>query len=163
MIENKNTIIFWSVGKKLAWSDFNKIKKDTNLISLAKSYTEIKMFPYLPSDSNSYLYKVFACFHRDKSYTNSLSKYLLMHEQLHFDITELFARKLRMKIKKKVIKSSYIDYSLIYEENNKAYRQYQKRYDEETLHSVNIEKQKQWYTIIASELEKLKEYSIDIN
>jgi len=155
--QDKDTIVFWSKKRKLTWDDFKGIKKDTSFISLAESYTEIKMVPYL-SKLNTYSYKVLACFHKDKSFTNNTSDYLLNHEQLHFDITELYARKIRQEIQVQESKSSYVDYLSLYNKKYKSYKLYQKLYDVETSHSTNFKMQKKWKEKIGSELEKLKKY-----
>lgn len=155
--QDKDTLIFWSKKRKLTWNDFKEVKKDTIFTDLAESYTEIKMIPYL-FKPNVYSYKVFACFHKNKSFTNNTSDYLLNHEQLHFDITELFARKIRKEIQIQESKSSYVDYLSIYKKEHKAYRLYQNLYDAETFHSTNFEKQKKWEISIDNQLEELKGY-----
>ncbi|MGY0407669.1 MAG: DUF922 domain-containing protein [Polaribacter sp.] len=157
-IAKKDSIIFWSKNKKLTWDDFKGVKKDTNFIG-AKTYAGILMLPYLNDTSKKYSYKVFACFYKYKSSTDTNhSDYILKHEQLHFDIAEIFARKIKQEIEIQESKSSYVNYSSIYNKKYKSYRLYQKLYDAQTNHSTNFEMQKKWKEKIQSELEKLKEY-----
>jgi len=78
---------------------------------------------------------------------------VLSHEQLHFDITELFARKFRERlktvkndtdIKKKVRK--------IFAEINRELNTFQNKYDRETNYSRNIPEQLLWNEKIAEAL-----------
>lgn len=155
--QDKDSIILWSKKRKLIWDDFKGIKKDTNFIG-AKTYSGILMLPYL-KESNNYSYKIFACFYKNKSSTDTnYSEYILNHEQLHFDIAELFARKIRKEIQIQESKSSYVDYLSLYNKKYKSYKLYQKLYDVETSHSTNFKMQKKWKEKIGSELEKLKKY-----
>ena len=86
---------------------------------------------------------------------------LLVHEQLHFDITELFARKFRKRLEeykfgrniRKAMNRIHGDIEL---ERNKM----QNDYDNETEHSKNVEKQLFWEEKVAKQLEELKAYSI---
>jgi predicted secreted Zn-dependent protease len=85
---------------------------------------------------------------------------LLAHEQLHFDITELYARKLRKalqtyepdeKMKKEL--------DAIYSKVEKQRRQMQTQFDKETNHSINKEAEFKWRVFIKQELDKLSEFS----
>lgn len=156
--QKKDSIIVWSKKRKLTWDDFKGVKNDTVFINLAESYTEIRMIPYL-NKFNTYSYIVLAFFHKNKSFTNTNSSdNILCHEQLHFDITELFARKIRQEIQIQESKSSYVNYSSIYKKIHKNYRMFQKLYDAETVHSTNFEMQQKWKNDIVHKLEKLKNY-----
>ena len=151
--QNKDTIVIWSKNKKLMWCDFKGVEKDKN-INGATSSTGIMMLPYMNKDKK-YSYKVLACFYKNTSSTNTnSSNYILNHEQLHFDITELFARKIRQEIKIQELKSSYVDHISIYRKSHKEYRRYQNLYDIETNHSTNFENQKKWDFKIFQELKK---------
>jgi predicted secreted Zn-dependent protease len=101
-------------------------------------------------------------FNRNKSWTKEKkSDYLLEHEQLHFDITELFVRKLRKQLNdlgnncKRL--NSHIEH--YYKENYKEFVAYQNAYDNETKHSLDTEKQKLWKEKIARELDRLKPFA----
>lgn len=87
---------------------------------------------------------------------NSKKEYLLGHERLHFDITELHARILRKKLKeinfdelnsdpKKVLDS-------VYEIVEKDRREMQTRYDRETNHSLNKEIEAKWRLFVEEQL-----------
>lgn len=74
------------------------------------------------------------------------SDYVLKHEQGHFDITELFARKLNKAVgelvKKKNVKQS--EFSSVYKKLMKEKTELQNEYDTETDNSRNKVKQEEW-------------------
>lgn len=81
---------------------------------------------------------------------------ILSHEQLHFDISELYARKL----KKRLLAQTYIygnvksNVKSIYQHNNKLLDDFQNKYDEETNFSRNREKQEAWRLHIEKALQE---------
>ena len=81
-----------------------------------------------------------------KSFLAERNERLLRHEQLHFDITELYARKIDSALTsfqgcypKQYSRAIQIHDSLIIEWNK-----FQELYDKETGHSVNDSAQFQW-------------------
>lgn len=79
----------------------------------------------------------------------------LPHEQLHFDIAELYARKLRSVILGSKLGKNDLMKLIDVEYRNyvKKMMQEQRRYDKETNHSNNFSNQKKWKDFIHSELE----------
>ena len=85
--------------------------------------------------------------------------------QLHFDIAELFARKMRkeialVRLKNKVVKEN--DYRRIHKFLFKQYLIFQNKYDLETKYSKKVDIQKEWVDKIAMELQLLKNYQLNI-
>ena len=89
--------------------------------------------------------------------------HVLGHEQLHFDITELYARKFRHLIDQiKVSNSVRGQLKTLHNTINKELSQLQNKYDSETNYSRNVDAQTKWKTYIADELEKFSKYkSVD--
>lgn len=91
-----------------------------------------------------------------------MTPHLLAHEQLHFDITELHARKLR-KIMQDFDYRNTLNLKSILQANYMAIEaslsKMQKAYDAESRHSINLEQQLKWQKYIKEELEKLEEFS----
>ena len=87
--------------------------------------------------------------------------YILQHEQGHFDITELFARKLAKELKEyKFNPRKYQDdVSKIYKKLMDEKEEYQNKYDKETDFSRNKEQQAEWLEKIKDELDELDEYA----
>ena len=83
--------------------------------------------------------------------------YILTHEQGHFDIAEIFARKLN-----KLMKEYNFDWNTYRQDLKKIYQDVldekedmQNKYDEETNHSINKEKQEEWLKKISGKLKEL--------
>lgn len=151
--------ISWSEDRKLEWSDF---KGKPRKASPNEALTDSGMSIELKCDGTTAEAIIKCFFSPSKSWTKSTdSDYLLAHEQLHFDITELFVRKLRQKLAKHKgdceALSKHIE--AYYNSNYKEFVAYQDRYDSESKHSLNKEKQAYWEAKIKRELDELKAYS----
>ena len=87
--------------------------------------------------------------------------YILSHEQGHFDIAEIFARKLNKKMSEyRFDKKTYQkDLNKIYHDILDEKEKMQNDYDKETNHSINKEKQAEWLKKIAKMLEEYKDYA----
>ena len=121
----------------------------------------ISLFPFRDTDTSRYTYKVKAVFNRYKSWTLDTTKYILAHEQLHFDIGELYARKLRKAIKvlskKYEMADKYVQSVIDKLLAERTLRD--DNYDHDTIHGLIKESQHEWAKKIYGELEQLKEYA----
>jgi hypothetical protein len=163
-IEKKEDIKKWEINSKLRWEDF-KGEVDTTSIFGANSSTTI--FFKCKENNGFLIVDLSAVFKKNKSWVFAFkkSKELLIHEQIHFDITELSARKIRKKCielktsllsPEKMADTLYKIYDEIYEYEFKDLEYY---YDKQTDHSLIIEKQLEWEHKIARELKELNKYS----
>lgn len=154
---SQKNIIKWNKEIKLNWNDFN-IKKGSKL---AYSAVAIKLNPTL-SNTKRIKLEVYAYFDKEISRTGIFDDDVLAHEQLHFLIGELFARKLRKQIlqfdKRKFFKDRN-HFNVLYQKNYQAYLEYQKRYDKETVNSVNKIEQKRWVEKVKDDLTTYKNYT----
>jgi hypothetical protein len=147
----------WNEFYKLRWADFQGTPGE-NAAGDAGTSVRIKAKPYLVK--NKVKYDVYVIFNRDKSWKRDESPLLLAHEQLHFDLAEVYARKIRQKIsdlsKEGVndVKLYNREIQLLLEESNEADRQY----DIETLHGVMDKKQAEWEKKVKEELNTLKNF-----
>ena len=150
---DKDDYIYWSENVKLTWNDF-KCKDELKSKHGASSQIETKIRLDL-SDKNVDVIFVrnLSCKKKDAEYDLGLLK----HEQYHFNIAELFARKYR----KIILEHPDTNDTEVFYKIHKDERQYQDLYDSETNHSLNREKQKQWEIKIDQELQKLQKYSSD--
>jgi hypothetical protein len=145
----------WNEFYKLSWEDFQG-QRTEHAIGDAGTAVSIKAKPYLVK--NRVLYDVYAYFNRQKSWASDKSVQLLEHEQLHFDIAELYARKIRKRISElrdqgvNDVKDYNEEISKLLEESNVA----DVEYDLETLHGALPKKQLLWETKIRKELESLE-------
>jgi hypothetical protein len=161
-IQKENTKIYWDAGRQLTWDDFIA-KPPTTGDKGAVSFTSFKYSPSSELNNGILEIDIVCYFDKTKSWvkTTSINDNNLKHEQGHFDISEVYARKFRKtvfdsKCKKKglndKLKSFYTTYI---NELNK----YQDLYDKETDHHRNEQKQIEWNEKIAKELKELEAYS----
>src|SRR3712207_4091713 len=90
----QNTLT-WNEKQPLSWFDFAGEVNDTSLYD-AESFAEVKYsYWYIGPDNISFT--VSANFNKSTSWCKKdyRSEALLRHEQTHFDIAELYARKLK--------------------------------------------------------------------
>lgn len=150
----------WSSQSKLTWDDF-KGKAINSSKRAAESDCQISC--KMKGENDSVLFSVETFFSITNSWVNKklASDFILKHEQGHFDINEIFARKLRKALseakytrtnvtaKFRDIQSKY--FALLNKE--------QELYDKETEHSIKTEKQLKWNEKIESQLKELESYN----
>jgi hypothetical protein len=152
-------LIHWSENKKLTWNDYMG-KADSRSGAAASTAT------YLGIDYNfssrGLTYKITCSFSKTKSWGLHKNDYILTHEQAHFDIAEIFARRLNKKmIAYKFNPNTYqSDLKSIYESIVVEKEAMQNTYDEETNHSINKSKQAEWLLVINKILVDLDAYKI---
>lgn len=147
-------VIHWTKDYRLTWDDY-KGKANPAVGAAASTAT------YLGIDYNyssqGLTYSITCGFSKNRSWSLHKTQYILSHEQGHFDIAELFARKLyRQLMAYRFNKSTYkTDLKKIYEDIVAEKEAMQDTYDAETNHSINKAKQREWLRKID---EMLKEY-----
>ncbi len=148
--------IRWS-EKRLSWKDF----KGEPPVSDRVAATTASGISYQFSSSGTRKtfkvdFKISTHFYPRKSwYKPTLSDdIVLSHEQLHFDISELFARKLRKELSEAHFTPENVKSKIktIYNKNNKALNDFQNQYDEDTNFSRNVQKQIIWNKKIGAAL-----------
>jgi hypothetical protein len=148
--------VIWEESYKLDWADFSHNHQNEHYAALTASGIS---FSYTAKET-TYDMEIFAVFDKDESWVNTqkASKKLLKHEQLHFDITELWTRKMR----KAVSQTVYIDDDILndlYVEHIQGLSKMQAFYDEESHHSLNNKMQQEWESGVKQELAKLSDYT----
>ena len=85
----------------------------------------------------------------------------LEHEKRHFDICEIYARKIRQAIMMNHFSQARFGTSLasLFNKIVNEYRLEQIKYDRETKHSMDPVQQKRWNALIDTSLESLSAYS----
>ena len=147
----------WNEYYRLQWDDFQG-EPDKNSLGDAATAVRIKAKPFIVKKKIHY--DVVAIFTRNKSWYRDTSPELLAHEQLHFDIAELYARKIRRQIaemKRQGVNDIKTFNTAIHElllESNQVDAQY----DAETLHGAMTRKQAAWSDKIKGELASLKKF-----
>jgi predicted secreted Zn-dependent protease len=95
-----------------------------------------------------------------KSWGRIKNDYILAHEQKHFDLTEVFARKLNKELKEYKFNNATVgdDINRIYQGMVNELTYTQQQYDKETDHSRNPPVQQEWNNRIDSLLEVTAPY-----
>ena len=157
-LKQDNSLIDWSADKKLSWNDF-KAEPEKGYSAAALTSTNIKIdFGYY---NESLQYHIRCRFDKNKSWGRVKNDYILSHEQVHFDIAEIYARKLNKVLKTYKPNEDHIskDVNKIYENIMHEYYNKQEEYDKETNFSINKIKQEEWLKKVSNELSELKNYS----
>ena len=134
----------WINQRRLSWDDFQgEAKRNTDAVaststSLGISY-QIK--------NGELVYTITCKFSKVKSWGSLKTDYILAHEQSHFDITEIFARKLyqamqQYEFNRKTFKK---DINEIYQDIVRQKEEMQAQYDGETDHSRKRKAQYDWF------------------
>ena len=152
-------IIYWKDGHRLTWADFEgEPRFDYESIS---ALTSSGIVHYKGCKDGQIIYKVRAYFEKKESWVKAeaLTKHHLTHEQLHFDITELYARKLRKALStRQFVCGQEAEFEAFVAAQLEGWEHEQKAFDLLTRHSMDKEKQKDWYYKVAMELSLLKEF-----
>jgi hypothetical protein len=160
-IPNLKSLTIWDEEMKLSKGHFQgKIPKDKSVdggsSTAAAAIVSYFICKYKISENKIDVYS-FAVM--DKKLTwkrkGGLSNELLAHEKSHFDISEIYSRKLKKHIKGLKINNSNCTETIkaAYEKYWGLMRAAQVKYDKETAHSINEETQKLWELKIKEELD----------
>ena len=86
---------------------------------------------------------------------------LLEHEQGHFDLCEVYGRKLRKTLEEKKLTAFNLntDANIIFKNISASYLERQELYESETQYGTDRKKQIEWTKLIASELNELSSFS----
>lgn len=157
LIDNESPLR-WNSLRPLTWSDF---RGTPDVLSTADAASAIRISANPYRKGKKIHYAVDATFLPANSWCRSKSDRLLRHEQLHFDIAELYARKIRKRVKDLQLKGvhdlkTYQDaVNTLMEESN----QVDITYDSRTFHGVITDKQLLWERNISSQLRSLEAFS----
>jgi hypothetical protein len=151
-------LVEWSSSRKLTWNDYNA---PPDLGSGAAASTTTYLGIEYNFTNNNFSFKITSNFSKDRSWGLHKTDYILSHEQGHFDIAELFARKLNKAMNAYVFNKNTFQQDLkkIYESVLKEKEKMQNEYDDETNHSIKKGKQAEWLVKIAKELDEYQAYA----
>jgi len=114
---------------------------------------------YHENSDNSYT--IINVFYKYKSSVINRNYKLLEHEQIHFDIQEIFSRKIRKQFEVfKNCKVSEYTHREIFNNYLDSLSNYQEKYDLDTNYSLIKKKQEFWKAIVAKKLKELDLYSV---
>lgn len=150
--------VLWSADKRLRWSDFRgKVPPAAVPAATTASGISYKYSANLIHHEVELDFEVNAYFYPNESWYKPevCDDLILSHEQLHFDISELFARKMRNKLQRTSFSDNVkAEIRKIYRETLEELQKFQEQYDWETSFSRNAQKQLEWNKKIAEALGK---------
>lgn len=160
LLSNKKDDVYidWSAEKRLTWEDFQaEPVRKTDAAALTATHLG---FSYSVT-SNRVSYNIICRFDKTKSWGLVKNDWILKHEQGHFDIAEIFARKLYKAVSSYKFNSRSFqkDLDAIYKKVVEEKEEFQHAYDEETNYSRNKRKQEEWLDRIVVELDQLESHA----
>lgn len=159
--------IYWTKNNKITWSDFLGMPSSslkTQYDTEAKAVSAVKIKYEMLLDTDWVKFNIYCCFNKIESWTKDTNSAKgLEHEQLHFDIGELYARKMRKEFNNLRDKEIYEGaiYDQKFDSILQACNDYQDLYDKETLHGAVLVGQQKWDKKILVELKELESYYVE--
>ncbi|MCE2612600.1 DUF922 domain-containing Zn-dependent protease [Flavobacteriaceae bacterium D16] len=148
--------ILWSPEYRLSWDDFKGAPPSSG--SVAATTASGISYYFSSTETNGKMevdFTVRTYFYPQKSWYKAdiCNAVILSHEQLHFDIAEMFARKMRQQLTDTRFTSNIkAEVRVIYEQINRELADFQSQYDRETDFSRNVAQQKAWNAAIKEAL-----------
>lgn len=145
-----DTFISWNENRKLSWDDYKGVP-DMDLKASAITYCELGFRMSKPTIFHKTKYVVYNNFFPEQSWVKpefKTDEILLKHEQGHFDLAQVYAKKLNLSLQKKHPAQARKIWKKIYDK----YVQAQQRYDRETKYGTDSLQQKKWNEYIQKEL-----------
>jgi len=151
----------WSAERRLSWNDFKDESPASSPVAaltasgISYSYSSMEHNGEMIAD-----FYVKAYFYPTKSWVQDhlASANILAHEQLHFDITELFARKFRAQLAQtRFTDNIKAEVRTMFKKINRELSEYQDRYDLETNSSRLQNRQREWQQKVYTELARTGE------
>ncbi len=146
-------------SRELVWSDFKGKPSPRNKLESASTGTTIKLNPIHVSE-DSVVLEVSNYFICDRSWTITDSAIVLEHERGHFDISEIYARKMRKQFveSKFNLKTLNNNVQNVFKKYDRELSLRQSKYDLETKHSIDRKMQGVWTKQIQKELMELEAF-----
>lgn len=152
-------ILYWSADHRLTWDDFKGVPAYQH--QEISAITASGIVHYKGCKDGFINYKVQAYFERKESWVKreALTDHHLIHEQIHFDITELNARKVRKALSERQFRCGQEnEFELYVASLTDEWQNQQAAYDMDTKHSLDEESQHDWHQKINEEMAKYSAY-----
>jgi hypothetical protein len=137
--------IKWSPDNKLNVNDFKKLTSGNTTLKYDSlnyklvAYSSVAIGYSFKVEKGKLLFDAFAVFVRSRSWMKEPNEAVLKHEQGHFDITEIYARKLEQavgEVKNIENRSFWDSFQKTYQELNVLHLKEQDKYDEMAMTSL---------------------------
>ena len=156
-------LIYWDKHSPLSWSDFEGHPRyEFESIS---AITSSGIMHFGGCEDGKLIYKINAYFEKKESWVKkeALTDHHLIHEQIHFDITELYARRLKKILSQRTFTcEERSEFERIISNTLELWQNEQNNYDILTRHSMDKEEQLAWFYRIQMEISLLDAYKSEI-
>ena len=152
----KGDTIFWSPTRKMTWADFTGTMPKTTKYS-AQIFNNFEYIAPLDLENGvltiNLQMKVYMLKSGSWTSSTSLSEYSIAHEQVHFDLTKIVVERFKQKAKEILTIDNYdSELQLLFIDMYREMNRFQKEYDDESNHSVNVLGQQKWQQFVDAEL-----------
>ena len=148
--------LIWSESYQLAWTDFLGPVRTSDFAAESNCMFNYKARPEIRNGILTLYVNFDACFIKGSSWVKDGGEKdsLLLHEQYHFNICEMYARRFRKKLMNMALRPMKIEQQVksLFDEVWTAYVQAQNDYDEQTRHGLITSEQNRWMREVDSEL-----------
>ncbi|MEJ7737478.1 MAG: DUF922 domain-containing protein [Chitinophagaceae bacterium] len=150
--------IQWNAMQRLSWIDFQAVPPQGATNAALTSSSILMRFS---TNGKTLDFHISCQFDKQSSWGRVKNDHILSHEQGHFDIAEIHARKLNKELRAYKVNKSQVsrDVNSIYQHVMQELTRMQMQYDQETDYSRKFPEQKSWIVKIDSYLEGLKGFS----
>jgi hypothetical protein len=149
------TTLLWKEDRLLRWEDYRAQPDPANpAAAVTATYLQVS-FDYRAGVVH---YTIHSGFVPERSWGRHKDDWILAHEQGHFDLAEIYARRLYRAFQQYRFNAKTFrqDLNRLYEHIMKEKDDAQRAYDRETDHSRNREEQEAWLKKIRGWLEETK-------
>ena len=157
--DREEEVIVWQKNRKLTWDDYQG-KRQKRFAAASTVYSMYRNVSKTPSGNIIASVKAFF-YPKDSWKSNWIDDALLAHEQKHFDIVELYARKLRKQLTQiKVLNEEDAQLKLdsLHKIIDAEMDAFQDKYDDETNSSMAHDAQISWIKKIDAAIDNLAAY-----
>ncbi len=154
-------VIYWSPSYKLTWNDFEGSPNYQHDYKDVSAITFSGIVDYRGCENEKIIYKIKSYFEKKNSWVkmSGRNSHTLEHEQIHFDITELYARKLRKALSERSFACGQEEaFEAFIEEFLKDWQKMQEDYDVETGYSNIHTQQHDWERRVKEQMKLFEDY-----
>jgi hypothetical protein len=151
--------IRWSSKRPLLWSDFQGQSTSLEYGATTDAFLDRKFYK-----KNPYITYLKAIFDKQQSWVRTPDSLGLIHEQGHFDIVEMYARRFNnefsvpyLEIKEDRLDLQTKQFNELCNELNEV----QAKYDDETKYHLNQKEQERWNKWIKKQLDSIPKIEFD--
>jgi len=152
----------WFANVPLTWDDFKGQPQSGSYVATTNSGISFSYAIQKKNNQYSVTYTIESFFYPYGSWyqKDKVTPQVLKHEQTHFDITELHARKFRKRMEAiSTERNPKREIQNLFNTIEKERKEMQEKFDLETNHSINKEEEKAWENYVQKQLELYRKWN----